>query len=267
MLETLFQEFHFPENTHRVYESLLENGAASASQLAKHLGIPRPSVYDHLRLLIENGLVIDRQEQGKKIFQVDDLDNLPRLVQAKIDKLKKETALAQKAIKSRVSHDTNIEPKIRFYQGAEGVKQVLNDLLWYEDIETLSMWPINEMIKILGAEYHAEFNRKRIRHNISLRGIWPYDEAIDFKEHPFLGIGKKHLRSLRRAPDPISWNIGYWLYADKVAFVSSKKESFGFVIHSKDFADFIRAQFEVMWKISTPIKPQPQHIDDFLKTV
>jgi hypothetical protein len=37
--------------------------------------------------------------------------------------------------------------------------------------------------------------------------------------------------------------MSYWLYADKAAFISSRRETFGFIIHSKDFAELIKAQF------------------------
>ena len=39
--------------------------------------------------------------------------------------------------------------------------------------------------------------------------------------------------------------MSYW-YADKVAFISSRQETFGFVIHSRDFAEMMKAQFEVI---------------------
>ena len=48
----------------------------------------------------------------------------------------------------------------------------------------------------------------------------------------------------------MTWDMGYWMYEDKVAFLSSEKEGFGFVIHSKDFANLIKVQFEEIWKVS-----------------
>jgi len=161
----------------------------------------------------------------------------------------------------------NIEPKIKFYSGAEGVKQVLRDMLWYKNIETLTMWPMSEMVEILDKEYLADLNRKRIRRNISIKGIWPESKAVNLKEYPFLGVGKKHLRELRIAPKNMRWNMSYWLYEDKVAFISSRQEGFGFVVHSKDFSDLIRTQFEVIWEISKRIKPQSKYTDKFLETI
>jgi hypothetical protein len=51
----------------------------------------------------------------------------------------------------------------------------------------------------------------------------------------------------------MTWDMGYWLYEDKVAFLSSEKEGFGFVVQSKDFANLMKVQFEEIWKISTTV--------------
>lgn len=231
------------------------------------MNIPRPSVYDNLKTLIKNGLAVEQEKENKKIFGVDDLKNLPALIRTKIEKLKAQELDLNRLLPTLTAQIKSFEPKIKFYSGAEGIKQVLNNLLWYRDIETLTMWPISEMVGILGKEYLADLNRKRIRQNISIRGIWPQDKTVNLKDFPFLGVGLGHLRELRLAPKNMTWQMSYWLFADKVAFISSKHELFGFVVQSRDFTTLMKAQFEVIWKISKPTKPQPQYTDVFLKTV
>ncbi|KKU48797.1 hypothetical protein A3H10_01580 [Candidatus Uhrbacteria bacterium RIFCSPLOWO2_12_FULL_46_10] len=267
MLNKILSDIGLPEATIRIYTQLLQGGSLSARQLAENLGLPRPSVYDNLKLLRQRGLVVERQEDNKKIFQLDDLKNLPQLLQERIDKLTQDKGEINDLLPTLARQGRTIEPKIRFYSGVDGVKQVLRDMLWYHDIETLTMWPISEMVEILGADYLATLNRRRIRQRISIRGIWPHDKIVSLKKYPFLGVGGQHLRELRLAPAGITWNMSYWLYADKVAFISSRQETFGFIVHSQDFADLIKAPFEIVWKISKPIKPQPQYTDSFLKTV
>lgn len=250
-----------------IYKQLLENGPSSARQLAEQLNIPRPSVYDHLKLLIKNGLVVEQDEENKKIFSIDDINNISHLFQSKIENLKATENELKNLLPTLAKQIRSLEPKIKFYSGSEGIKQVLNNLLWYNNIETLTMWPISEMVDILGKEYLINLNHRRIRQGISIRGIWPQNKRVNFKDHPFLGVGARHLRELRLAPKNMTWQMSYWLYADKVAFISSKKELFGFVIQSQDFISLIKAQFDIIWKISKPIQPQPQYTDSFLKTV
>lgn len=267
MIEKILKEAGLSDTASVIYEELLKGGPASARQIAERLNIPRPSVYDNLKTLIKNGLVVEQEKENKKIFGVDDLKNLPALIRTKIEKLKAQELDLNKLLPTLAAQIKSFEPKIRFYAGAEGIKQVLNNLLWYRDIETLTMWPISDMVEILGKTYLADLNRNRIRQRISIRGIWPQDKTVNFRDFPFLGVGKGHLRELRLAPKGMSWNMSYWLFADKVAFISSKRELFGFVVQSRDFVSLIKTQFEVIWKLAAPVRPQPQYTDAFLKTV
>ena len=267
MIETILQNLGIPENSIRIYARLLECGYSNARQLAENLNLPRPTVYDNLKLLINNGLVTEKEEDNKKLFGIDDTRNLQNLARTKIEKLKISEQQIIDILPSLNGKTKTLQPKIKFYSGVDGIKQVLRDLLWYENIETLTMWPISEMVEILGKEYLEDLNRRRIKQNISIKGIWPRDKKVDFKDHPFLGINKGHLRQLRLAPKNMTWNMSYWLYADKVAFISSSVENFGFVIHSRDFSELVRAQFEQIWKLSTPIKASSKKVDTFLKTL
>lgn len=267
MINKILKDLDFSENCILIYNRLLETGASSARQLAENLNLPRPTVYDNLNLLFNSGLVLEKKEDNKKLFAADDVKNLKNLVRSKIEKLKENEKTINNLLPNLILKTKALEPKIKFYSGVEGIKNVLKDLLWYENIKTTTMWPISEMVKILGRDYLANLNRRRIRQEISIRGIWPRDKKVDFKTCPFLGVGQGHLRELRLAPKEMNWNMSYWQYADKVAFISSGAENFGFVIHSRDFVNLLKTQFEIIWKISQPIKPQPQYTDEFLKSV
>lgn len=267
MLKQILEKAGVPKTAIDIYLRLLETGPVSARQLAENLTLPRPSVYDNLKVLIKKGLVVEFEKENKKMFSVDDVRNLSHLLHTQSESLKQsETELAS-ILPSLSNNARTIEPKIKFYSGAEGIKRVLNDLSWYKNIETYTMWPISDMVDLLGREYLITLNQTRIRNHISIKGIWPSGKTVPLKEFPFLGVGGRHLRELRIAPKSMSWNMSYWLYADKAAFISSGKELFGFVVHSHDFVELLKTQFEVIWALSTPIKPQPKFTDSFLKTI
>ncbi len=267
MFQNAFKELDLSEVTRQVYLYLIEHGTSSARTIAENLGIPRPSAYDNLKLLIQKGLVLERDEEHKKFFQVDDLKQLSRLLTEKAEELRRERDALDTLLPSLKTKTDSVEPRIKFYSGVEGVRQVLNDIHWYHDLDTMSLWPVSEMVGLLGKEYFADFNRKRIRQKIFIRAIWPQDKRVSFKENPFLGTGGGHLRELRLAPKGLSWNMGYWIYADKVAFLSSRKETFGFIIRSRDFANMMKTQFESVWKASKPVKAEARFTDAFLATV
>lgn len=267
MFDTLFKKLGLGHVAQRVYTHLVEYGESTARHLAENLSIPRPSVYDNLNVLIENGLVTEQIKNNKKIFQADDLKNLSRLIKTKIDSLQEERGVIDELIPSLLKNLSLSEPKIKMYTGKEGVKQVLNDILWYKNIEFQSMFPMNEMVKMLGNDFFENFNRQRIRRNIYAKGLWPKEHVINAKDYPAFGSDKGFLREVRIAPNNMTWSMGYWNYADKVAIVSSKKEGFGFIISSKDFSQLLKVQFDLIWSLSKPRKLTSEFTSDFLKTV
>lgn len=250
MFAKIFSELGLSENTLRVFNDLVANGSTTASKSADRVGIPRPSVYDHLKILMNNGLVTERREDNKKVFQIDDVRNIQELLDSKIKSLVEEKKQFELALPKLLQKTSFVEPQIKFYSGKDGMKQVLNHIMLNRNIETFLFWPMSEMMKVLGPEYLEDLNEKRVRKNIFLRAIWPADKVLDTNEFPYLKGGEETLRDLRFAPAGMTWDMGYWIFGDKVAFLSSEKEGFGFVVNSKDFSKLMKLQFETIWKIS-----------------
>src|SRR3989338_3843632 len=267
MITKILKELGISPSATRVYMQLLEYGSSPARRLAENLGVPRPSVYGSLKQLIQKGLVIEREEGSKKVFQTDDPKNLPRLIRSKIEELEQDEKELTHLVPSLIKQVKSSEPHIKFYPGVDGVKQILYDILWHNKAEVLTMWPFKEMVAVLGNDHLANFNRQRIRRNISILSIFPRDKAVALKDYPFIGIGKEHLRELRLAPQKMTWGMWHAIYDDKVSFISSRKESFGFIVNSHDFAELMRTQFEVIWNASKSVKAEPQWSKDFLRSI
>ena len=100
--------------------------------------------------------------------------------------------------------------------------------------------------------------------NLYTRAIWPINQKIDIKKHPYLGVGEDFKREIRIAPKGVDFSMGYWIYKNKVAFISSRKESFGFIIESKELVDMLLSQFEIIWKMSKKIEVDPKNTKVFL---
>lgn len=243
----ILQNLGLAETTTRVYAELLKLGKATARQLAENLSLPRPSVYDHLKILIKSGLAVEFEENNKKIFRADDPKQILALAQSKIEELK----ISEKEIREllpKISEQKEAaEPRIKFYPGADGFRRVLNDILWHENIEVLAMWPFREMTEVVGDEYLKLWTKRRVSHGIKIRSIWPHEK---FVRHSVSNIP---LEETRIAPKGMEWAMGSLIYADKVSFISSRAESFGFIVTSTDFAELERAKLEAIWKTCRPV--------------
>ena len=141
---------------------------------------------------------------------------------------------------------------------------MLKDMLLYRDIETQAYWPIKAMVDILSPDFFRYLNKERIKNNLYTRAIWPTSQKVDIKKHPYLGVGSDFKREIRIAPKEIDFSMGYWIYKNKVAFISSRKESFGFIIESKELVDMLLSQFELIWKLSKSIEANSKDTKVFL---
>lgn len=235
------------ERSQAVYLDLLSHGESSARQLASRLSIPRSSIYDYLRPMLDTGLVVEKDKEGKAMFVIHDVDDLDRAVAKQVESLAFMRAGFTKAKAMIACSDTpSPEPRIKFVEGKEGVLSLLYETLWEggESIDTV--WPYAEMLKIFDLDELEIFNRRRIKQNITLKSIWT--GAKPAGKHIWQGVDFKVER--RQAGKKYDSKMAYNIYGDKVSFFSSEREFYGFVVHSSDFATMMRAQFQVLWESS-----------------
>ena len=119
------------------------------------------------KILIKKGLVTERNEENKKVFIVDNIENIKELLNDRIKSLENEKKQFELSLPSLLQKVAFLEPQIKFYSGKEAMKQVMNHIMLNRNIETELFWPMSEMMKILGPEYLEELNKKRIQRNMA----------------------------------------------------------------------------------------------------
>jgi hypothetical protein len=70
--------------------------------------------------------------------------------------------------------------------------------------------------------------------------------------HPFWSNSQADLRILRYAPENFRFSMTTYVYDDKVALISSRKENFAMTIESAEFAAMQTGLFETLWAVSHP---------------
>ncbi len=255
MLDPLFAEFGLAAQDTKLYLCLLENGAKTASALAQQVAVPRATLYGHLDRLKKAGFVTEFSRGSVKEFSAEPPDKLNLLYKQKIDRMREaqkqfETAMPEL---QALSGTKNLRPRLQYFEGLHGLQHMMSDILLHRDVMVYSFWPAQSMVDLMTTDYLTYFNIERIKRNISLRAIWPPARNIDIKRYPFMGSGKEFLREARLAPTAIDSRLSYMIYEDKVMFTSSRRESFGFILQSKDMADMLIDQFMMIWSLSTPV--------------
>jgi sugar-specific transcriptional regulator TrmB len=266
MIEKLLASLNFTPEETQLYLALLESGPITAGDLAKKTGTPRPSLYGFLNRLIEKGATTQSLKNGIKIFIAEQPEVITKLFRNKIEELENHKNAYENmipALQNNMSMSFTA-PRFEFFEGREGVQNVLKDLLLYSGIETQSFWPIQAMVDLLSPEFFHYHNKIRIRNKTSVRALWPEKQVIDMKKHPYLGAGKDFLREIRVAPPSIDFTMGYWIYKNKIAFLSSQQESYGFIIESRELVTMQLAQFETIWAMSKKIAINDDDLKPFI---
>lgn len=246
-LRNILQNIGIAKPAQDVYLSLLENGEASARTIAHRTSIARTSVYDHIKILRTKGLIVERMIDGTTFFAVSDVHNLSVLLNEHMEILNDQKKYLTQNMNILLERTKSVQPKIRFFDGSDGVQQMLKNLLWHDDITAYMYWPYDDMRDFLGKEFLTWFSVRRKKHNIRLHVIWGHrtkkinDSIFDDQDHTVM---RRHL-SQKNIP-----SMGYMIYDKKVCFISSTKESFGFIVESADYVTLQKMQFDTLWKIA-----------------
>jgi predicted transcriptional regulator len=269
MIESILSSLGFSQDESRTYLALLESGPITAGNLSKRTGIPRASLYGFLARLIDRGATTETLKNGVKLFVAEEPETITKLFRDKIDELQHYKAAYEQIIpdlQKNMRLDF-IRPRFELFEGREGVQNVLKDMLLYNGMETQSFWPAQDMIDIVTPEFFRYHNTIRTQNKISVRALWLQSKLIDLKTYPFMAGGREFLREIRVAPENMDFTMGYWIYKNKVAFLSPQREGFGFIIESREFVEMQKAQFEILWALSKALPSENPQTTGFIRSM
>ena len=224
----------------RAYLAALELGGASVLEIAKKANIERVNTYYVLESLEQKGLVYEsKRGKGRKFYAIGP-DKFIEQVQEKVSDF--HGILPDlRAIENRKEN----KPKIRYFEGIEGIKQAYADTLRIDakNEEILSVATAVGVYSYLG-DWIGKYLEKRIQKGIHIRAIIEdSDEARTHKDND-----REELRVTKLVPKekfPFKNEIN--IYGNKV-MIASYADLMAAVIESQDVAETQRAFFELAWE-------------------
>ncbi|MFH1175456.1 MAG: helix-turn-helix domain-containing protein [bacterium] len=232
------------EKEAKVYLAALELGPANIQNLTKKSGIKRSTVYEMIKNLKEMGLMSETTKGKRKLLIAADPENLKKnLVQ-------KERLLAEilPELKS-ISNIGFIKPKIMFFEGREGLREIYWDTLKVKNKMEYWVSPIRDIAETVGEDFLIKYIDERVRKNIWIKSLHISNKRIPYK-YLDPSTYQKTLRQVRISPPNIDIANTIAIYDNKVAVMSSKKEGFGFIIESVDYANTMKVFYDLLWNAS-----------------
>ena len=243
--ESILADLGLPKSKGVVYLATLETGSGSAIEIAKKAKLPRTTAHEILQQLVALGLVSFITKGRTRIYTAEAPQKLKLLLKDKEHKL--DSILPELA---SLSHTSGTKPKVRFYEGVEGIKTVFEDTLMVHDKLLRGILSMQDLYDIPGKIYMDDYVERRVEKEIKLRVI--RSEMKDVEE-AWPASGKEH-RELHYAPKDMIFPMTMYLYDNKVGIISTENENFGMIIESKDFYETQKHLFEVLWQVTKVAK-------------
>lgn len=229
----------------RVYEAMLSIGASSLNKIQEKTGIERRNIYDILNKLIEKGLTTYTIEKSRKTFQITH----PKKIISYLEDKKKEIEKVEKDIQPNIPSLTQLfnevkkEIRAEVFRGNEAIKALLEEGLEYKE----NYWIGGNLgLHKYFPYWWKHFDEKRIKrkvfwYDLADHGLFWYK---DLKE----GKDPKKYYALKFLPPNLSSPMVIMIFGDKVAQILWGKQSFAFVLESKDIKESFMKYFYYFWK-------------------
>lgn len=227
------------------YLKLLELGGATASELAKKMGVQRTSVYSILQSLAQEGLVENYILKKKQFYRAVKPEKVASRFEEKLDAFHKVIPLL-KTIEKEEARGFGL----RFIETTPELQKFYRDVLEeYRDKEyrVIGSAPTWEGIS---AEFFKQYRKDRAARNIRTRLLLSEESRIMAIEGPGL------LREFRYLPPKHSFKSTIDIFDDKILIVSPSLSALAVVIAIPAMTDVFSSIFEMLWEYAN--SPQVQ---------
>ncbi len=238
-------ELGLTNNETEVYLILLRLEEAKAYDIAKYTTISRSHVYDSLNSLLGKGLVNYIIKRKTKLFRITDPYNLVNILEAKEESILKQKEDLKNKIEGLKEKETIIPSKVEVYEGVEGIKYILNDVIKegidkkYKEILVMNSFSKEEFVKSVPEHLWERFWNLRKKYKIPSRQLFAEGKTVT--KHPYVKakiLPKEYFNN----------KVVHSIYGNKIVYFVFTLKPLVIRIESEEVAELYKKQFEILWK-------------------
>jgi sugar-specific transcriptional regulator TrmB len=223
-----------------IYLALLQLGKGSAYSIADKSGQKRPTTYVILEELIEKGLAERVPRARKQLYRAVSPDQAFGTLEEKI-------AAAKEKLPELLAMTKSVDTKVSavYFEGLKGIKQVM-EYKQEEDRgkEVVGFYATSQNVPKELAEYFEEWNTKRQKKHITMRGIVPDHQSLEhFRETDTKSGRDMKVVEYTEFSSEVAIEI-----SDRIVRIQDYKNLQGIVIENVDVAKTMKEIFEMVWK-------------------
>lgn len=242
-MEQLFRRLGLTAKETQTYLKLIQLGAQPVSVVAKHLGIPRASMYFLLEKLRRRHLVEKFERVGVTYFKAIAPKDIASVLHAEERKLQQTLALLKDELPAleKLENTLSITPKVKFSEGKEAVMAMYESILSEREF-CASFNPA--LVKRRMPEYHYRIPEALRENNGRARELLvDCPEAREYKER--FHSARHQITILPKDMIFLSDSI---LCAEKICMITYGEDQIAAIeIFSPTLARTQRAMFDRVW--------------------
>ena len=174
-LKLTLQNFGFSEKETDVYIGLLELGKGTVTEISRKAGINRTTGYDILNSLTTKGVISVSGKEPKQEYAAEPPESITNYLKKQAEKLTDDIKKSEEIVPDlTLLHAFKNRPKIRFYEGKEGLQHVYEDTL--TSSETIRAYASVGDVHSVLTNYFPEYYKRRAKKDIHIRAIFPKTE-------------------------------------------------------------------------------------------
>lgn len=246
------------ENQALIYLFLVQHGYLRIQEIANATHIPRSSVYENLKVLLELGLVekvIDQKFTRIKSYPISSIRHVLNEKLLHLQTLTKDLGDLEKSIESLPDMTSLPSTVIRYYEGISGARQLFWNSLKAKS--TVYVYSAFGRSKFVGKKFYMDFVEQSQEKNIKeMVLINPTSRALKLIKRdtgsPLARTNVKDIRFLKEADLLIRGET--FIYGNIYAQINlDAMEINGFEIESRNFTKPQKSIFETLWNMAKPI--------------
>ncbi len=243
-VETELKKLGLSEKEIRVYLALLELGEASVQKISQKSKVNRATTYVILEGLAKKSLVSEIEKEGKTLYSAQDPEFLFNLFKFQEREIKEKEAEFKKVLPElkAIFNLAPQKPKVRFFEGKEGLLAIQEDILKEKDTEINEFYSADDISRIFSAEEVKGFVKRRSAQKLKAKAFYTRSAGPISKENL---PTQSEMKFMPQEQYPL--HVDIIIYGDKIGLISLKEPLMGVIIENEGLASALRSIFKMLW--------------------
>jgi len=243
-----FEQFGCNKREAETYLTCLQLGPTPVKDIAHNMNSNRITTHSIIEQMIKKGFLYETFKGKKRLVGAENPTVLMSLLQKKYNDLKLLEINMDYIVRilSQSLPKTDVVPSVRFYEGIDGLKKVIEETLDAKN-ETLMIGNLNFFADLVDKDYLMDFHRRRGQSGIQTRAIFASTPMIQTLQEK----NEEYRLNFKVIDGGTDWTCGILIWNDDIALAAHSDGRVAVtVIQNADLTNFFRnVVFESLWRL------------------